>query len=48
MYALRCHLEEEQQVVFDEGEEDNVLEKAKKTELTEFFEYTCMNLSTDH
>ena len=30
------------------GEEDDVLEKAKKTELTEFFEYTCMNLSTDH
>ena len=27
------------------GEEDNVLEKAKKTE---FFEYTYMNLSTDH
>ena len=37
VYAMRCHLEDEQQVVFDEGSEESVLEKARETELTGFF-----------
>ena len=36
VYALCCHLKNEQQVIFDEGSEATVLEKAKNTELTEF------------
>ena len=47
VYSLRCHLEDEQQVVFDEGEAENVIEKARKTELTEFFEYNSKVPSTD-
>ena len=37
--ALRVHLEEEQQVVFNDGEEEAAIENQKKTELTAFFEF---------
>ena len=37
--ALRVHLEEEQQVVFNEGAEEAAIENQKKTELTAFFEF---------
>ena len=36
--ALRIHLEDQQQVVFDEGTEEEALEKQRETELTAFFE----------
>ena len=39
VYALRCHLEDEQQILFDEGTEKETIEKQRNTELTEFFEY---------
>ena len=39
VYALRCHLRDEQQVVFDEGNEENVIESQRETELTKFFDY---------
>ena len=35
--ALRVHLEDEQQIVFDEGNEEEALEKQRDTELTAFF-----------
>ena len=35
--ALRVHLEEQQQVVFDEGSEIESLETQRHTELTAFF-----------
>ena len=35
--ALRVHLEDQQQVVFDEGSEEEALEKQRDTELTAFF-----------
>ena len=35
--ALRVHLEDEQQVVFDEGTEEEALEKQRGKELTAFF-----------
>jgi hypothetical protein len=35
--ALRVHLEDQQQVVFDEGTEQEALEKQRETELTAFF-----------
>ena len=35
--ALRIHLEDQQQVVFDEGTEEEALEKQRETELTTFF-----------
>ena len=35
--ALRVHLEDEQQVVFDEGTEEEALERQRETELTAFF-----------
>ena len=37
--VLRVHQEEEQQVVFEEGQEDLVTENQRLTELTEFFEH---------
>ena len=37
--ALRVHLEEQQQIVFDEGTEDAALERARDTELTAFFSF---------
>ena len=36
--AMRVHLEGEQQVNFDEGQEEAALETGRKTELTAFFE----------
>ena len=39
VYALRIHLEEEQQVVFNEGDEENALERQRNTELTAFFQF---------
>ena len=36
--ALRIHLEDQQQVVFDEGTEEEALEKQRDTELTAFFQ----------
>ena len=36
--ALRVHLENQQQVVFDEGNEEEALERQRETELTGFFE----------
>ena len=36
--TLRVHLEDQQQVVFDEGTEEEALERQRETELTAFFE----------
>ena len=36
--ALRIHTEDEQQVVFDEGAEEEALERQRETELTAFFQ----------
>ena len=36
--ALRIHMEDQQQIVFDEGTEEEALEKQRETELTAFFE----------
>ena len=47
VYALRCHLEDEQQVVFDEGSEETLLETARETELTGFFDYNARFPDTD-
>ena len=44
---MRCHLEDEQQVVFDEGSEETILEKARSTELTGFFDYNAKFPETD-
>ena len=41
--ALRCHLEDEQQLIFDEGEEEQVIEKQRFTELTAFFDFNFNN-----
>ena len=37
VHALRVHLEDQQQVVFDEGTEEEALERQRETELTGFF-----------
>ena len=37
--TLRVHLEDQQQVVFDEGTEEEALERQRETELTAFFEH---------
>ena len=37
VYALRVHTEDQQQVVFDEGAEEEALETQRETELTAFF-----------
>ena len=37
--ALRVHLEEQQQVIFDEDTEEEALERCRDTELTAFFSY---------
>ena len=37
VFAMRVHLEEDQQVIYDEGQEDIALEKGRTTELTAFF-----------
>ena len=39
VYALRCHLEDEQQVLFDFETQEEAIEKQRNTELTEFFVY---------
>ena len=39
VYALRIHLKEEQQVIFDEGNESTAVEVERDTELTAFFKY---------
>ena len=44
---MRCHLEDKQQVVFDEGNEEEVIEKQRNTELTNFFEYNKAFPNTD-
>jgi hypothetical protein len=44
--AMRCHLEDEQQLIFDEGEEAQVLEKQRFTELTAFFDFNLNNPDT--
>ena len=41
--ALRDHLEDQQQVVFDEGTEEEALEKQRDTELTAFFQLNAKN-----
>ena len=41
--ALRVHLEEEQQIVFDENLEVEALENQRDTELTAFFSYNEAN-----
>ena len=47
VYALRCHLEDEQQVIFDEGNEEESIEAARNTELTAFFDYNRNHPGTD-
>ena len=37
VYALRVHMKDEQHIVFDMGNEEEVLEKQRCTELTAFF-----------
>ena len=44
--ALRVHLEDEQNVVFDVGNEEEVLETQRNTELTAFFIYNLENQGT--
>ena len=49
--ALRVHLQDQQQVVFDIDTEDEALEKQRETELTAFFQFNASqvqsNVSTD-
>ena len=47
VYAMRCHLQDEQQVVFDEGKEEEIIEKQNNTELTEFFQFNTDCPETD-
>ena len=44
---MRCHLQYEQQVVFDEGTEEEIIEKQNNTELTEFFQFNTDFSETD-
>ena len=37
--TLRVHLEDQQQIVFDEGTEEEALERQRETELTAFFQH---------
>ena len=46
VYALRCHLEDEQHVVFDADSLNSVLENQRTTELTGFFDYNLQNPET--
>ena len=46
VYALRVHLENEQQIVYDIGTEEQSLEKQKFTELTGFFDFNQSNPET--
>ena len=43
--TLRVHTEDQQQVVFDEGTEEEALERQRETELTAFFQH---NADTNH
>ena len=36
--ALRVHMQDQQQVVFDEGTEETALEQQRETEFTAFFQ----------
>ena len=47
VYALRCHLEDEQQVLFDDETDQEIIEKQRNTELTEFFVYNKEHTDTD-
>ena len=46
VYALRCHLEDENQVVFDADTNETSIEQQRTTELTGFFEYNEQNPGT--
>ena len=46
VYALRVHLENEQQIVFDMGSEEQSLERQQFTELTGFFNFNEENPET--
>ena len=46
VYALRVHLENEQQVVYDMGTEEQSLEQQRCTELTGFFQFNKENPGT--
>ena len=46
VFVMRVHMEEEQHIVFDIGNEQQVLEKQRCTELTAFFEYNLQNANT--
>ena len=46
VYALRVHRQDEQQIVFDMGSEEQCLEKQHCTELTGVFEYNRNNAKT--
>ena len=39
--TLRVHTEDQQQVVFDEGTEEEALERQRETELTAFFQHNA-------
>ena len=45
--ALRIHLEDQQQVVFDFDTEDEALEKQRETELTAFFKFNRTMMDVD-
>ena len=45
--ALRVHTEDQQQVVFDEGSEEEALERQRETELTAFFQLNQKLLEED-
>ena len=47
VYSLRCHLKDEQHVVFDGDNLQSVLEQQRTTELTGFFEYNQENPDTN-
>ena len=46
VYALRCHLEDENHVVFDNETAETAIEQQRNTELTGFFEYNDQNPET--
>ena len=46
VYALRCHLEDEHHVVFDEETAETDIENQRNTELTGFFEFNRTNPET--
>ena len=46
VYALRCHLEEQNLVVFDYETAETAIEQQRNTELSGFFEYNEQNPET--